>query len=177
MYSIYARPLQKTKTACFSSKWSNDLVTHVSAPLAWTVIICQPLIALPNNLEYFNLFHRRCLPSRLWSGNVCQITNNWKKKSSVLLEEGKCIELCTFRVHWNVLSDLCDTQCSTMTWMCLWCGKGIKNPSLPSLHQECVPPDFGFPVGFESGKTKRTKFIEFIWPTYSPSATVCRACS
>lgn len=44
-----------------------------------------------------------------------------------------------------------------MTWMCLWCGKGIKNSSLPSLHQECVPPDFRFPVGFESGKTKRNK--------------------
>ena len=39
--------------------------------------------------------------------------------------------------------------------MCLWCGKGIKNYSLPSLHQECVPPDFGFPVRFESGKTKK----------------------
>lgn len=32
----------------------------------------------------------------------------------------------------------------------MW-GGNKRNPSLPALHQECVPPDFGFPVGFESG--------------------------
>lgn len=172
--SIYARPHSEDKgSAYFSCKWAKDLVTYVSAPLAWTVIICQPLIALPNNLEYFNLFHLRCFPNWLWSGNVCQITNKWEKR------------LCcwTRYVQWalHILGSLkCfvrfvwHTMLSAMTWMCLWCGKGIKNSSLPSLHQECVPPDFGFPVGFESGKTKRRKFREFIWPMNSPSATVCQ---
>lgn len=129
----------------------------VSASCAWTVIICQPLIALPNNLEYFSLFHRRCFPNWLWSGNVCQITNKWEKRLLLLEDVHAAGIFAHFWVHWNVLSGLCDTQCSAMTWMCLRCGKGIKNSSLPSLHQECIPPDFGFPVGFESGKTKRRK--------------------
>lgn len=48
--------------------------------------------------------------------------------------------------------------------MCPWCEWGTQNPNLPSLHQECVSPDFRFPVGLESEKTKRTKFMGLIRP-------------
>lgn len=78
------------------------------------------------------------------------------------------IEPFKFLVYWIVVSGF-----SAMTRMCLWCGKEMKDPSLPSLHKECVPPDFGFPVGFESGKTRFAKFIEIKRPMHSPSITVC----
>lgn len=138
--------------------------TYISA----SCVNCHNLLAtysFTKQLWIFQPLPPRLPSKRLWSGNVCQITNKWEKQLSG----------CTLRVHWNVLSGLCDTQCSATTRMCLWCGKGIKNSCLPSLHQECVPPDFGFPVGFESGKRKRTKLREFIWPVHSPSAP-CTAC-
>lgn len=51
----YARPLRRTKAwLVYPISDRMALVTHVSAPLAWTVIMCQPFIALPNNLEYFD---------------------------------------------------------------------------------------------------------------------------
>lgn len=138
MCSIYIRPLQKTKTLLVFLR-SYDLVMHVSAPATWTVIICQSLIALTNNFEYFNLFHCRCFPSRLWSGNVCQITNNWEKRLLCWNGELALNLLSTFWVHWNVLSGLCDTQCSAMTWMCLRCGKGIKKTQLTLAPQGMCP--------------------------------------
>lgn len=56
--------------------------------------------------------------------------------------------------------------------MCLWCGKGIKKAGLPSLHKECVPPDFGFPVWFESGKTKQVYKLHMAYALTISNSTV-----
>ena len=71
-------PSEDKDSACISCKWENDLVTHVSVSLAWTVIICQQLKALPNSFGCCNLFYRQGLTSWPESGNVCQLTSNWE---------------------------------------------------------------------------------------------------